>query len=158
MVIEFIIVGFNRESDVTKGRFRVVLNEKAPWLIWAVLIPTCLEHYNITIEELRLPYKRRKYKGKPIDFHKVLTEEPMDRWHRRIIASSKAVKLKLKNDRVIVEAAHHWYQSRVVYPSIEKYCVGLSIKTMKLDGKNIQRWTRKSLLDKFALAMMLSGI
>ncbi len=122
LVLEFIIVGFNRESDIAKGRYRVIPSEKAPWLILAVMIRTSLESYNITLERLRRIYKVRKYKGKAIDFHEVLTEQPMSRWHRRIVASGKAAKLKLKNDRVIIEAARHWYKCRVAFLSISKYC------------------------------------
>ncbi len=139
LVSEFILVGFNRESDIDKGRYRVILSERAPWLIWAVIMRTSFENYNITLERLRYIYKLRKYKGKIIDFHKVLTEQPMSRWHRRMIASGKAAKLKLKNDRVIVEAARHWYQCRVAYPSINKFCYAQSQHEIFLDPKNLHK-------------------
>lgn len=94
LILEFIIVGFNREKDIAKGRYRVIPSEKAPWLIWAVMMRTSFESYNITLERLRYIYKLRRYKGKTIDFHKVLTEEPMSRWHRRMVTNGKAVNLK----------------------------------------------------------------
>ena len=108
----------------------------------AVMIRTSFESYNITIERLRRIYLLKKYKGKIIDFHKVLTEQPMSRWHRRIVASGKAVKLKLKNDRVIIETARHWYKSRVVYPSINKYCYDPSNDFLMLDSKNVEKQIR----------------
>jgi len=140
LIMEFIIVGFNRESDIEKGRYRVVPTEKAPWLILAVMLRTSFESNNITLERLGRIYKLRKYKGKIIDFDKVLTEQPMSRWHRRIVASGKAVKLKLKNDRVIMEAARHWYKARVAFPSINKYCA--APVNYKLDPKNIGKQIR----------------
>ena len=140
LIFEFIILGFNRESDIKKGRCRVIPSEKAQWLIWAVVLKTLFESYNITFDRIRDFYKLRKYKGKIIDFHKVLTEEPMSRWHRRMVASGKAVKLKLKNDRVIIETARHWYDCRVVFTSINKYCD--APENYYLDPKNISRQIR----------------
>jgi len=119
LISEFIIVGFNRESDIKKGRCRVVPSEKAPWLIWAVAVRTALESEEITLEKLTRFYKVRKHKGKVINFQKVLKEQPMSRLHRQMVESSKAVGLKLKNDKTIVKAAERWYQCRVVHASIE---------------------------------------
>ncbi|MFC1988097.1 hypothetical protein ACFLVH_06155 [Chloroflexota bacterium] len=142
LILEFIIVGFNRESDIEKGRYRVIPTNEAPWLIWAVMIRTSFESHNITLERLCRIYLVRKYKGKTIDFHKVLTEEPMSRWHRRMVAGGKAAKLQLKNDRVIIEAARHWYKCRVVYPSINKYCYDPSNDLLMLDSKNVEKQIR----------------
>jgi len=140
LISEFIIVGFNRESDIEKGKYRVIPSEKAPWLIWAVAIRTALESHKITLEGVRDFYKVRKYKGKIIDFHKVLKEQPMSRLHRQMVASSKAVDLKLKNDKTIVEAARHWYQCRVIFPSINKYCD--TLENYQLDPKYISKQIR----------------
>ena len=142
LIEEFIIVGFNRESDIEKGRYRVIPSEKAPWLIWAVVIRTALESQEITLEKLRHFYKVRKHKGKIVDFHKVLKEQPMSRWHRKMVASSKAVNLKLKNDKTIVEAARRWYQCRIVYPSIGKFCDSESEKGIILEPNNIAKQIR----------------
>jgi|GEM_PF-2704577 len=140
MISEFIIVGFNRESDIEKGRCRVIPGDNAFWLIWAVVIRTAFESYKITLEKLRHTYKVRKYKGKIIDFYKVLSEQPMSRLHRRIVASAKAADLKLKNDKTIVKAAHHWYQCRVVFQSINKYCD--AFENYQLEPKNISKQIR----------------
>ena len=139
LISKFIIVGFNRESDIEQGRHRVIPSEKAPWLIWAVAIRTALESYNITFERVRDFYKVRKRKGKIIDFHKVLTEQPMSRLHREMVKSSKAVDLKLKNDKTIVEAARRWYQCRVVYPSIKKFCDAKSSEGIALELQNVDK-------------------
>jgi len=140
LIEEFIIVGFNRESDIEKGRYRVIASEKAPWLIWAVAIRTAFESYRITFERVRDFYRVWKHKGKRIDFDKVLTEQPMSRLHRKMVASSKAVDLRLRNDKTIVKAARHWYECRVVFPSINKYCD--AFENYKLDPKNISKQIR----------------
>lgn len=139
---EFIIVGFNRESDIENGRCRVLPSEKAFWLIWAVAMRTILASYKITFERVRDFYKVRKYKGKVIDFQKVLKDQPMSRLHRKMVASSKAVDLKLKNDKTIVKAARRWYQCRVVYPSIDKFCDSESEKEITLEPNNIAKQIR----------------
>jgi hypothetical protein len=139
LISEFIIVGFNRESEIRKGRYRVVPSEEAPWLIWTVAIRTALESYKITFERVRDFYKVRKRKGKIIDFQKVLTEQPMSRLHRQMVKSSKAIDLKLKNDKTIVEAARRWYQCRVVYPSIKMFCDAKSSEGIILELQNVDK-------------------
>jgi hypothetical protein len=141
LIFEFIIVGFNRESDIEKGIFKVSMGDTSFWLIQAIEIRTSLEYYNITLEKIRNYYKMRKYKGKVLDFHDILTNQPMSRWHRRIIAAGKAHKLKLKNDRIFVDAAEQWYKCRILYPSINKYCEAQSKlnEKVKLDEKNIYK-------------------
>jgi hypothetical protein len=140
LIMEFVRVGFNRESDIQKGRYRVEVSEKGPWLLWGVAIRTLFDSYKIRFEQVRDFYKIRGYKGKIIDFYKVLSEQPMSRWHRRIVAGAKAADLKLKNDRTIVEAARRWYQCRVVFPSINKYCDAL--ENYRLEPKNISKQIR----------------
>jgi len=139
LIMEFIRVGFNRESDIEKGRYRVEVSEKAPWLLWAVEIRTLFDSYNIRFEQVRDFYKIRGYKGKVIDFYKVLAEQPMSRLHREIVAGAKAADLKLKNDRTIVEAARCWYQCRVVYPSIKKFCDAKSSEGIILELQNVDK-------------------
>jgi len=141
LIIEFIIVGFNRESDIARKKYRVFPSEKHIWLMLAIVMLTSFEHGKIT-ERMRKFYTVRKYKGKTIDFHKVLTQEPMSRMHRRMVAGSKAAKLKLKNDRVFVDAAKNWYQCRVAYPSINKFCDAQSEKGIILDPKNVDKQIR----------------
>jgi len=141
LISEFVIVGFNRESEIAKGRYKVILSDNNPWLIWAVVIRTALEAHNITLEKVRDFYKVRRYKGRIRNFQKVLKEQKMSRLHRQMIASSKAVGLKLKNDKTIVKAAEHWYQCRVVFPSINKYCD--APENYQLDPKNISKQIRQ---------------
>jgi len=142
LISEFIIVGFNRESDMEKGRCRVMPDENAPWLIWAVGIRTALDSHKLTLERVRDFYKVRKHKGKTVDFQKVLTEQPMSRLHRRIVASAKAVDLRLKNERTIVAAAERWYECRVVHRNIRAFCDAESWKGLILDPKNVDKQIR----------------
>ncbi len=139
LTMEFIIVGFNRESDIEKGRCRVMPGEKNDWLMWAVLIRTLLDSYKIRFEQIRDFYKIRGYKGRVVDFYKVLSEQTMSRLHRQMVESSKAVGLKLKNDKTIVKAAERWYQCRVVHPTIEQFCDAESDKGIILEMQNVDK-------------------
>lgn len=142
LIMEFIRVGFNRESDIEKGRYRVEVSEKAPWLLWAVEIRTLFDSYKIRFEQVRDFYKIRGYKGKIMDFYKVLAEQPMSRLHREIVAGARAADLKLKNDKTIMKAARRWYKCRVVYPSIDKFCDNEPEKEIMLDPKNVDKQIR----------------
>jgi len=139
LIMEFIRVGFNRESDIQKGRYRVEVSEKAPWLLWAVGIRTLLDSYRIRFEQIRDFYKIRGYKGKTTDFYKVLSEQPMSRLHREMVAGAKAADLRLKNDKTIMEGARRWYQCRVVYPSIRKFCDAKSSEGIILELQNVDK-------------------
>ena len=142
LISEFIIVGFNRKSDIEKGRCRVIPSDSSLWLIWAVGIRSALGSQSVRVEGLRRFYKVREYKGKTVDFHSVLTEQAMSRLHRQIVASAKAVGLRLKNDRTIVVAAQRLYQCRVVYSSTFKFCDEESRKGIILDPKNVEKQIR----------------
>ena len=142
LIVEFIIIGFNRESDIAKGKFSVTPEGNSHWLILAITLCTYLECQKITLEKLRKVQKVRTHKGKIIDFHKELTDKPTSRWHRRMVASSKAVKLKLKNDRMFVDAARAWYQCRIKCGSVSKYCDAQWEKGITLDPKNIEKKIR----------------
>lgn len=135
LIMDFITLGFNRESDIAKGKCRVIPDNN--WLLMAVMMRTQFEYPRISLEQIKKLYEVRKYKGKIIDFHKELTEKRTSRLHRKMVADAKAFNLKLKNDKVIMEAARQWYQCRVVYPSINKYCD--DPKHYHLDPKNITK-------------------
>jgi hypothetical protein len=139
LIMEFIRVGFNREADIEKGRYRVEVSERAPWLVWAVGIRTLFDSYRIKFDQVRDFYKVRRYKGKIIDFQKVLAEQPMSRLHREIVAGAKAANLRLKNDETIMDAAQHWYQCRVVYPSIKEFCDAKSDEGIILELQNVDK-------------------
>lgn len=142
LMMEFVKVGFNRESDIEEGRYRVEVSEQHPWLLWAIGIRTLFDSYRIRFEDVRDFYKVRKYKGKKRDFYKVLSEQPMSRLHREIVASAKAADLKLKNDKTIMKAALRWYKCRVVYKSTEEFCDNEPEIEISLDPKNIDRQIR----------------
>jgi hypothetical protein len=139
LVCDFIIFGFNKESDTRKDKCKVIPNFKYPWLILAIMIRSLYEHYGITMEKLKNLYKVKKYKDKVIDFDELKIEQPTNRLIRRIIANSKAMKLKLHNDKIFINAARAWYQSRVIYGSVEKYCNSESMKGRILDPKNVDK-------------------
>ncbi len=135
LIIDFITFGFNRESDIAKGELRVMPNNSR--LLLAVIMHTSAEHQNIQLEQIRNHYKLRKHKGKVVDFHKELENKPTSRWHREMIAQAQKYNMKLKNDRVIMAAAYHWYQARVVHPSVSKYCDDQ--QNSIIDTKNMEK-------------------
>lgn len=63
LILKFIIIGFNRESDIKKRKYKVIPSEKAKWLILAVMFSTAFEYYNITQERLRALFKEIKEAG-----------------------------------------------------------------------------------------------
>lgn len=138
LIMKFIIYGLNREDDIEEGKIRVFPSEKHIWLILAVVMRTAFEHADITLEKVRNFYKLKKDdKGNIVDYHKILTEQPMSRTHRRMIRYGKKANLKLKNDRIFMDAARLWYQCRVVYPSINKFCE--APENYKYDPKNVYK-------------------
>ncbi|MFC1871622.1 hypothetical protein ACFLYF_04405 [Chloroflexota bacterium] len=135
LITDFITLGFNRESNIAKGQLSVQPDNNR--LLLAVIMRTSAEYQNIQLEQIRNAYKLRKHKGRVIDFHKELEEKPTSLWHRQMVAQAKKYNMKLKNDRVIMAAAYHWYQARVVHPSVSKYCD--DPQNSIIDTKNMER-------------------
>ena len=48
----------------------------------------------------------------------------------------------MRNDRIFVNAARLWYQCRVAYPSINKFCDAKSNEGIILDPKNVGKQIR----------------
>ncbi len=104
LITDFITLGFNRESDIAKGQLSVQPDNNR--LLLAVIMRTGADHEKIQLEQIRNAYKLRKHKGKVIDFHDELENKPTGRWHRQMVAQAKKYNMKLRNDRVIMAAAH----------------------------------------------------
>jgi hypothetical protein len=138
-VMEFIIVGFNRKSDIRKGKLHVLPTDNPPWLFLAVLYRTLSEHSKITMEDMRKKYKVVHQGDKTIDYEAILTGSPTNRERRRLMKYSKSPNLKLQHDKQFLDAAYLWYQCRVRYSSIEKYCDSLSQRKKIPDPKNVLR-------------------
>lgn len=138
-VIEFIIYGFNRKADLRKGICRVLPADNPPWLFIAILERTLNEASKITIDDMRKTYKVVKKGNKVIDYEAILTGAPTNREHRRLVAYSNSMKLKLKHDKKFLDAALLWYQCRIKYTSIEKYCDAESVRGKILDPKNVYK-------------------
>jgi len=136
-ITEFILVGFNRKSDVRRGIYRVIPRDNPMWLYLAVLNRTLSEHSKITMAEMIKNYKTVHKGDKTVDYEAILTGSPTNREHRRLIEYSRNMKLKLKHDKKYLDAAYLWYQCRVRYSSIEKYCNSQNQRTKMLDPKNI---------------------
>ncbi|MBU2008636.1 MAG: hypothetical protein KJ624_02095 [Chloroflexi bacterium] len=143
LILEFILVGFNREQDVAKGKYKVIPTANPPWLVLAVMYRTAFEHREMTLDRLRRIYKVRKFKGKTYDFEEVLHKQPMSRMHRRMVAAGKKAKMVLRHDRKFLDAARLWYQCRVVNSGIEGFLNSEAEKgNDTLDLKNTQKKVR----------------
>ncbi len=59
LIIDFIKVGFNRESDITKGKYRVIPDNN--WLLMAVMMRTQFAYPRISLERIKKVYEVRKY-------------------------------------------------------------------------------------------------
>lgn len=141
LILEFIIVGFNREADIAKGKYRVLPSINPPWLILAIMYRTAFDSHKITLDRLRKIYKVRKIKGKVYDFEEVLTKQPNSRMHRWMVSGGKQAGLVLRHDDKFMESAWRWYQCRVVCSSIEDFC-NKQAEEVLLDTKNIHKEIR----------------
>jgi len=139
LIYEFIFVGFNREIEIKKGKYRVIPTLSPPWLLLSVIYRTGFESKNITLDKMRKIYKVRKIKGKIYDFEEVMTKQPMSYRHRWVVAAAKQTKVVLHHDKKFINAAWLWYQCRVVHPGIEGFLDSEAEKGNHLDLKNIQK-------------------
>jgi len=141
LILEFIIVGFNREGDIAKGKCRVLPSHNPPWLILAIMYRTAFDSHKITLDRLGKIYKVRKVKDKLLDFEEILTKQPNSRMHRWMVSGGKKAGMVLKHDDVFMKSAWRWYQCRVVYSSIEDFC-NKQAEVVLLDPKNIYKEIR----------------
>jgi hypothetical protein len=89
------------------------------------------------MEAMRKRYKEVREGDRTIDYEAILTGSPTNRVHRRMIAHAKSVRHKLHHDKKFTDRALLWYNCRVKYSSINKYCDAQSKQGKDLDPKNI---------------------
>lgn len=144
LIRKFTLAGFNRKSDIRKGKYRVEPTEKPPWLLIAVIYRALFQYMAFSPEMLNRTFKRRMVKGKTYDLEKVMTQQRPSRMYRNLVANAKKAGMLLKNDKTIMKAARRWYQCRVVYPSVNEFCVAESRKEIIiiLDPKNVDKEIR----------------
>ena len=129
LILKFILVGFNRESDANKGKYKVVPTEKSQWLITALAYRTLCQHKNISFDISR---------NEMSDLDKLMAEGHTNRAYRRLVARAKKAGMKLTNDRIYMNAARHWYQCRVVNSSIDKY-IHAGAEGYSVDRENLRK-------------------
>jgi len=140
LVVEFILIGFNRDVDVQQGKYKVVPTFSPPWLILLVMLRTAFESKNITTEKMNKLYKAKKIKGEIYNFEEVLTLKPMSYMHRQVAKNRQRKNVKLHHDSKFLDAAWLWYQCRIVYSSINEFLIKETDKGKeKLDLKNVQK-------------------
>ena len=142
LIRKFILVGFNRKLEIKKGIYRVEPSEKPSWLLIAVIYRVVFEYMGFSIEMLNRTFKRRKVKGRTYDLDKIIIEKRPSRMYRNLAANAKKAGMLLKNDKTIMKAARRWYQCRVVYSSVNEFCVAESRKEIILDPKNVDKEIR----------------
>ena len=142
LIIEFVIVGFNRKTDIEKGKCRVLPSINPPWLNLAIMYRTAFDSHNITLDRLRKIYKVRKVKNRIYDFEDVLTKQSNSRMHRWMVSGGKQAGMVLRHDDKLMESAWRWYQCRVVCSSIYKFCDEQEADGIILDSKNIDKEIR----------------
>jgi len=142
LVLKFIEVGFNRESDVAEGRPRVVPSLKAPWLPLGVLYRAAWEHHRLSLEKLGGRYGRVQVGRKIYRVEDLVANRRPRRLHGKIVAAAKGEHLELHHDETYLDAARLWYKCRVLHSSIEDYLAGQPWKGRDADYKNDQKKIR----------------
>jgi hypothetical protein len=122
LILEFVFVGFNRKTDIKKGKYKIVPGNNNSWLMQSILFMTAMVHYKLTMNRVIQMYKIRIYRKKIVNFEDVLCKQPTSRMHRRIIVDAKNAKLFLVHDAKVYQTAERWYQCRVVYSGPEEFC------------------------------------
>jgi hypothetical protein len=126
LILELVIVGFNREEDANKGIYKVVPSEESRWLILAIVYRGLFEHKQI-------PFDNNKSA-----LEKMSAEGNANRKYRRLIARAKKIGMKLTNDKIYMNAARCWYQCRIVHTSIDKY-IAAGAERYLLDRENLRK-------------------
>lgn len=142
LVLKFIEVGFNRNSDVAEGRPRVVPSLKAPWLLLGVLYRAAWEHHRLSLEKVGGKYGRVQVGRKTYRVEDLTGNGCPRRLHDKIVASAKGEHLVLHNDQKYSDAARLWKNCRVLHSSIEDYLAGQPWKGKDADYKNVQKKIR----------------
>ena len=142
LIVTFIYQGFNRKSDIEKGRYKIQPWNDDSWLVQSILFMSALVHYKLTINRLVEIYKIRIYRKKVINFEYVLNKQPMSRMHRRMVVDAKNAKLFLVHDAKIYQTAERWYMCRVLCSGVEAYCNLQADQGITLDAKNVYKEIR----------------
>ncbi len=87
-------------------------------------------------------YKVVQSGGKTYDLDTIVNEQPTSPRHRRLVGKAKAAKLVLRHDGMFMKAALRWYQCRVKYSGIDKFCDAEAERGILLDPKNVDKEIR----------------
>jgi len=136
-VNEFIKVGFNREADKVKGRYKVRPSQDN-WLFYAVFIGTMVD-FSAERPDWDT-YKLLEFRGKTYDPTTFMDAEHSNRKYRRKVSYYKGFGWRLRQDDKLKNMAWYWYQSRVVYSGPEEFCRKYLLeKGIELDPANISK-------------------
>jgi len=116
---QLILVGFNREEEQKKGKYRVKPNE-AIWLFYSVFIGTLVDHgvnnpdFNKT--------KVFEFGGQLLDPSTFMDGTANNRVHRKRVNLYRKIGWKLRHDDKLIKKAKLWYQVRVIFNGATEYC------------------------------------
>jgi len=136
-IAEFIAVGFNREREQAKSKYKVTaLSSKA--LPLAVIMKAYLEVK---------PMNMKRYEQAPMYLHgkkiysmRAVTSGKIPRRVQRALNKDFiGAGFKLKHDDKLDREAGWWYQCRVVYSGPEEFCRELALRGEVLDPANVSK-------------------
>ncbi len=137
MQIDILVkIGFNREEDQRKGKYKVILKDDSK-LGDAILINSL----SISSKNLLSMWEKVKiieYAGNRYSISEIIHGGAALRLHRQLVNQYKKSGFLLKHDETLEKIAWDWYQSRVVYSGPAEYCRQLSLENeIDLDPANV---------------------
>ncbi len=138
---QFILMGFNRESDWKRGKARVTL-ARSEKLEQAIVLQAFWEVNGINFEDVMgmksFPYGKESY-----SLNLEMNEKLPDRAKREIVGQSIEAGFERLDVEKIAMIALHWYESRVVHAGPQEYCLYLAkTEEESLDVSNLSNEIR----------------
>jgi hypothetical protein len=117
---ELIKVGFNNESEQSKGKYKITAFSTNS-LTFVIVLRSLAEYCRLTLAEWER-VKVMKISGRVYDMADIVNDEITARMHRDLVKNYKSSGFALKHDQKLKSIAERWYQCRVVNTGPEEYC------------------------------------
>ena len=129
-------IGFNREEDQRKGKYKVILKDDSELGDAILIISLSISSKNLL--SMWEKVKIIEYAGNRYSISEIIHGGVALRLHRQLVNQYKKSGFLLKHDATLDKAAWDWYQCRVVYSGPAEYCRELSLKKgIDLDPANV---------------------
>jgi hypothetical protein len=137
-VNDFIIVGFNNESDLQKGKHKVTAISSNT-LVLTIFFRTFADIYKLNLDDWGKIMVFRSGK-KTYNMTAVMNGKMSVRGHRSLVGQYRSAGFALKHDEKLNTVAWRWYQSRVVFSGPEEYCRQLYLTSGEdVDPANVSK-------------------